>query len=345
MELDKIAGLLHNKKKVVFVTGAGISVSGGIPDFRSFNGLYKIVKQKYPTTVRGQDLFDASLFNSQQTTKLFYHFSSTLKQVVESAQVTKTHEFIALVQKRGKLLRCYTQNIDGLEKRVGLDLQGKQAHVVQLHGDLDSVICTLCSFSQPFSDSVRDEFSLGQAPTCPRCDKLNQDRIIRGRRQISVGTLRPNIVLYNEHHKQGDMIADLLQKDLNNQPDIVIVMGTSLKIVGIKRMIKDFANIVHERGGHLVFINLDPPSKEFDGIFDFFVQMKCDDCVEQLLDRWDKLEDQKEKTKTERQLRAKIKQEKIEKEKRTTVQITQMLKSVKSRSPETRSRAKREQTG
>jgi NAD+-dependent protein deacetylase SIR2 len=80
---ERIVETIHKSKRIIVVTGAGISVSGGIPDFRSFDGLYNLVKSRYPETfVKGKDLFDASLFKNEDTTKVFYSFMSELKQVV-----------------------------------------------------------------------------------------------------------------------------------------------------------------------------------------------------------------------------------------------------------------------
>ncbi|KAJ3073642.1 hypothetical protein HDU99_001867, partial [Rhizoclosmatium hyalinum] len=75
-----IAGALRRAKKVVAVAGAGISVSAGIPDFRSADGLYNLVKNKYPqSVVKGKDMFDASLFRDPTSTQIFYSFIAELK--------------------------------------------------------------------------------------------------------------------------------------------------------------------------------------------------------------------------------------------------------------------------
>lgn len=80
MLAERIVDLFHNSKKIAVITGAGnylhlflvtfigISVSGGIPDFRSSDGLYNMVKQKYPNAVlKGKDLFDANVLK-------YFHF-------------------------------------------------------------------------------------------------------------------------------------------------------------------------------------------------------------------------------------------------------------------------------
>ena len=79
-------------------------------DFRSENGLYNLVKTRYPDVVlRGKDLFDASLFRDQASTALFYTFMAELKLLVSVAVPTPGHVWIKTLQDKGKLLRCYTQ--------------------------------------------------------------------------------------------------------------------------------------------------------------------------------------------------------------------------------------------
>ena len=79
------------------------------------------MKQQYPNAVlKGRDLFDASLFRDPTSTSVFYTFISKLKQSIDNVSPSPTHWFIKTLDTKGKLLRSYTQNIDGLEERVGL---------------------------------------------------------------------------------------------------------------------------------------------------------------------------------------------------------------------------------
>ena len=301
-------------KRVVVVTGAGISTSSGIPDFRSMGGLYDVdvsddtttttspsigtdsaisLKEgcaedsvhvqkrasrkktsQAATTAKGKQMFDASLFSSPDTTRLFFQFMAQLKQATDEAQPTPAHEMIAYLKKRGLLARCYTQNIDCLEQRVGLRLditedssssslsgdmkktvknstrknkRGQDVDVVQLHGTLSHVHCTVCHTHLAFSSSLLPHFQQGTAPPCPSCSDRNAVRQAQSRRQLSVGILRPDIVLYNEQHPRGDIIGEQIMADLSRGVDLLVVMGTSLKVDGIKKVVRTMARQIRAK--------------------------------------------------------------------------------------------------
>ncbi|KAJ3010457.1 hypothetical protein HKX48_007392 [Thoreauomyces humboldtii] len=209
-----------------------------------------------------------------------------LKTVVSHAEITPTHRFVKQLDVDHKLLRCYTQNIDSLELRLEMssDLGDKQAaRIVQLHGDLDNVICTLCQTTFPFDDPRQVQFRGGTPPPCPECETMQTVRNVAGKRALTIGTLRPNIVLYNEHHSRGDEIAGLTAYDLKRRPDMLIIMGTSLKVVGFKRLVKDLAKSVHElRNGLVVFINNTEVGKEWDDVIDVHIMGRTDNVVARL---------------------------------------------------------------
>lgn len=121
-------------------------------------------------------------------------------------------------------------------------------------------------------------------------------RSARGQRQLAQGILRPAIVLYDENHPSGDLIGSLQSHDLTKQPDLLLVLGTSLKVHGLKRVVKEFARAVHELSvtkarpdggkGRVVFVNKTPPGKEWEGVFDAWVEGDCDEFVDGVEAEW-----------------------------------------------------------
>ncbi|RKP25798.1 DHS-like NAD/FAD-binding domain-containing protein, partial [Syncephalis pseudoplumigaleata] len=289
--LAALGRIIARAKRCIVVAGAGISCSAGIPDFRSEDGLYNLVKQRYPDSVlKGQELFDATLFRSPHTTEIFYTFMGELRKACMKARPTPTHHFLARLKSDGKLLRCYTQNIDGLERNSGNDNASNDprrggsdaaSHVVQLHGTLERVRCTRCSASYPFAGLHERTFIAGSAPACPACEDLSAARASANKRPLAVGVLRPDIVLYNETHPDGSSIAQNIDRDLRRRPDLLLVMGTSLKVYGCKRLVRDAAKAVHAANGTTVLVNRTPVlGKEWEGVFDWWVEGDSDDWVE-----------------------------------------------------------------
>lgn len=165
--------------------------------------------------------------------------------------------------------------------------------VVQLHGTIGRVKCTLCCTGFEFTDEHAAWFREGAPPACPRCEEDGRERERLGKRATSTGTLRPDIVLYNEHHPHGERIGELQAMDLKKRPDILIVMGTSLKIVGLKKFVKEAAKVVHaQKKGKVVFVNRTEPSKEWEDIIDYHVMGDADQWVE-LLENWIEEEEKK----------------------------------------------------
>ncbi|ORX36628.1 DHS-like NAD/FAD-binding domain-containing protein [Kockovaella imperatae] len=304
--LSDVSRAIARCKRSVVITGAGISCSSGIPDFRSGDGLYSLVKARYPEAfVTGKDLFSSGLFNDPTTTSLFYTFIAELALQCLKAQPTRTHHFIAKLETKGKMLRSYTQNIDGLERRLGLESGGrgmgykkKATRNVEMHGDLGRVRCILCMTDYEARSAWMAMFREGEAPDCPACEERCSARLSRSARALPVGTLRPSIVLYDEPHPLGEDIGNLQAYDLSRSPDLLLIMGTSLKVHGLKKVVKAFAKAVHARNGMVIFVNATPPSKEWEGVIDYHVQGETDVWVDRVEEEWKKLRPQDWQTQT-----------------------------------------------
>lgn len=311
-DISFVAKRLVNTKHCIIITGAGVSVSAGIPDFRSADGLYNLVKKRYPdVVVKGKDMFDAILFQNPKDTKIFCTFMAELRMLVSKAKITDTHRFIKKMDDEGKLLRCYTQNIDSIEKRLGLssDLaQQKSLKVVQLHGDLLNVICTMCKTKYPFEEEILEIISDGDIPECPACEEKQVFRSAQGKRPITTGILRPDIVLYNEPHENGEIIGMIADKDINKGPGVVIVIGTSLKVHGIRQLVRDTARSVHSRkNGIMVLVNKTKLGKEWDSVFDYQFIDSSDDVIVELENEFNNLSKLKEQQRLERIRRSELK--------------------------------------
>jgi NAD-dependent SIR2 family protein deacetylase len=251
--------------------------------------------------------------------KVFYQFIASLRQKIrdEVKDTSPTHKFIRTLRDGGRLMRCYTQNIDGLESRDGLVMDmtyGKGnkrrfmkknyeaplpeqtsntdfdagVEVVQLHGDLDTLRCSYCQRITEWTDEASEIYVEGMAPKCKKCTESSEKRQSTGKRGLSVGTMRPNIVLYGESNPADHIIGPLVPFDIASGPEVLLIMGTSLKVHGLKKVIRDFAKAVHSRKdkGRVIFVNRESPAESiWDGIIDDYVSMDCDDWVQDLRTR------------------------------------------------------------
>ena len=209
----------------------------------------------------------------------------SLSHLVSTAKPTAFHQMLSTLGTEGRLLRLYTQNVDGidvalpsLETNVPLSAKGPWARSIQLHGGLEKMVCSKCNHLSDFEPALFDGPEPPLCRVCIETDKVRTDHA--GKRSHGIGRLRPRIVLYNEHNPDEEAIGAVMGSDLRARPDAVIVVGTSMKIPGVRRIVREMCGVVRgRRDGLAVWINQDgpPPGKEFEDCWDLIVKGPCDE--------------------------------------------------------------------
>ncbi|KAL2257652.1 hypothetical protein VTK26DRAFT_9359 [Humicola hyalothermophila] len=281
--VDDAVNLLHTRKNIIVLTGAGISTSLGIPDFRSKGtGLYS--KLEHLGLSDPQEVFDIRVF--RQDPSIFY---SVARDILPSTdRFTPTHAFIALLQNKGKLLTNYTQNIDNLEAKAGI----KPEKLVQCHGSFATASCVKCGFQVP-GEIIFPELKAGTIPRCRRCAQGNRTTSNSRKRKVhrdgtdkkprrrpgdydsnsdsefdssslapaaaantstgspssasspslwssapvtgGCGVMKPDIIFFGE--PLPDEFSRRLTEHDRDRADLVIVIGTSLKVAPVSEVV------------------------------------------------------------------------------------------------------------
>jgi len=283
--LDTLLKALRNRRKIVVIAGAGISVSAGIPDFRSSGGLFTSLRGEHKLKSSGKMLFDASVYKDDHSTSSFHDMVRKLSKLSGNAKPTAFHRFLARLSTEGRLLRLYTQNVDGLESslpplatQVPLNHKAPWPQTIQLHGGLEKMMCQKC---RHISDFQAHLFEGPTPPLCPQCVAADTLRTAHaGKRSHGVGRLRPRIVLYNEHNPDDEAIGAVTTADFRTRPDAVVVVGTSMKIPAVRRIVHEMCQIVRDRReGTTIWINRDPvpPGKDLENLWDLIVKADSDE--------------------------------------------------------------------
>ncbi|KOH01034.1 NAD-dependent histone deacetylase HST4 [Saccharomyces eubayanus] len=275
---------LSYSKRMVVVSGAGVSVAAGIPDFRSSEGVFSTENGG-----SGKDLFDYNrVYGDESMSVKFNRLMVSLFKLSNDCLPTRFHEMLNGFAKDGRLLRLYTQNIDGLDTQLphlatNVPLAKPIPSTVQLHGSIKHMECNKCLNVKPFDPEIfkcddgydsRTEI----IPSCPQCEEFETVRRIAGLRSTGVGKLRPRVILYNEIHPEGDFIGEIANNDLKKRPDCLIVVGTSLKIPGVKNICRQFAAKVHANKGIVLYLNTSMPPKNILDSLKFVDLIVLGDC-------------------------------------------------------------------
>ncbi|MCR4337768.1 MAG: Sir2 family NAD-dependent protein deacetylase [Candidatus Omnitrophica bacterium] len=184
------AELIKESDFIVALTGAGISTSAGIPDFRGPRGLY-VTRQYDPDRV-----FDINSF--YRDPKPFFDFARDFVGLEERIQPTFTHRFLAELEEAGKLQGIITQNIDSLHQRAG------SKKVYEMHGSFWKNFCLSCQEEFDYSE-IKQRIPREKVPEC-----------------VCGGVIKPDIVFFGENVKCFSESAALAE-----QADLFLIIGTS----------------------------------------------------------------------------------------------------------------------
>ncbi|APA08992.1 hypothetical protein SS1G_02855 [Sclerotinia sclerotiorum 1980 UF-70] len=202
--IEGVAEFIKNgqAKNIVVLTGAGISTSAGIPDFRSpETGIYaNLAELDLPYA---EAVFDIDFFRENPAP--FYVLAKELYP--GQFYPTISHAFVALIEKKGLLRMLFTQNIDCLERRAGVSSE----KVIEAHGSFATQRCIDCKTEYP-DDMMKKAIQEGDPATClvPQCG----------------GLVKPDIVFFGEQLPE----AFHSHKMIPATADLIIVMGTSLSV-------------------------------------------------------------------------------------------------------------------
>ena len=185
---DSIKDPLKKAKKIVFVTGAGISQESGIPTFRSNDGLWRNYDAMKLATI------DAFYDNP----KLVWEWYNERRQNIFAAEPNLGHKAIAELENFSEVI-ILTQNIDGLHQIAG------SSKVLELHGSIVKIKCTVCDYK----DEILTEFS-DMPPLC-KCGNI----------------LRPDVVWFGEGLPQAVWEEAIIHA---TSCDVMIIAGTSLVV-------------------------------------------------------------------------------------------------------------------
>ncbi|KAG0638557.1 DHS-like NAD/FAD-binding domain-containing protein [Tuber brumale] len=302
--LDDVVKLLKESSNIIVLTGAGISTSLGIPDFRSKgSGLYSRLEGLGLSDP--QEVFDLDVFREDPT--IFYSIAGRILPTID--RISPTHAFIELLQRKNKLLTQYTQNIDNLEIKAGINPE----KLIQCHGSFASASCVRCGHKVP-GETIFPDMIKGIVPKCEACLKRdanshnNNKKVGRKRKRgksssertsvdyrrkrydessddeggddiPQAGVMKPDIVFF------GEQLPATFNKRLVDHDrarcDLFICIGTSLKVAPVSEIIGILPPHVPQ-----IYISKTPVTHVN---FDIELIGSCDDVVAELSRRaeWD----------------------------------------------------------
>jgi NAD-dependent protein deacetylase/lipoamidase len=217
--------MLEDSASVVALTGAGISVPSGIPDFRTpGSGIWEKVD---PVEVATIDAF-------RRDPRRFWSFYRPRFAALADKLPNPAHQALVELESRGFLDAVITQNVDRLHRRAG------STRVIEVHGSIETSSCTSCNSSWGLED-VESLFDDDGVAVCPTC----------------VGYVKPDVVLFGEMLPEAAMTEAYA---LAESADLLLCVGSSLEVFPVAGL----PRVTLESGGEVAIVTRGPTPYDGD---------------------------------------------------------------------------------
>jgi NAD-dependent deacetylase len=217
--VERLAALVRESRCTVALTGAGISVPSGIPDFRSpGTGLWEKVD---PMEVAHIEVF-------HRDPKRFWSYYRPRFGMLEGTEPNAAHVALAELESKGMLEAVITQNIDRLHRKAG------SQRVIEVHGTIDTGSCIRCSASYP-ARQVKTLFDSEGVARCEQCG----------------GAVKPDVVLFGELLPLAAMEEASV---LAQRAELLLCVGSSLEV----HPVAGLPALTRMAGGRLAIITKGP---------------------------------------------------------------------------------------
>jgi len=214
-EVARLAELLGRSRRAVALTGAGVSVPSGIPDFRTpETGLWAKVD---PMEVAHIDVFE-------RDPERFWSYYRPRFSTLGDKEPNRAHEALAELERRGLITGVITQNIDRLHRAAGSE------NVIEVHGSIDTASCTACGTSFDLEE-IEALFDGRGVALCSDCG----------------GAVKPDVVLF------GEMLPlEPIERAtaLAEEADLMLCVGSSLAV----HPVAGLPRLTLESGGRLAIV-------------------------------------------------------------------------------------------
>jgi NAD-dependent deacetylase len=221
--IENARKLIRKAHRISALTGSGISVDSGIPDFRSEGGLWK----------RYDPLEFATLDSFRRNPTKFWTMGRELAETIIKAEPNAAHLALARLEGVGKLNGIITLNIDNLHQLAG------SKSVIELHGNYLRAYCTECK-KDYFGKSVHQRVAQGEIP--PKCD-------------LCGGVLKSEAILFGEPLPEEPMENAIA---LCRNTDLMLVIGTSLTVYPAAYL----PQLAKNSGAAIILVSLDGMNKD-----------------------------------------------------------------------------------
>jgi NAD-dependent deacetylase len=233
-DIERVVGFLRSARRVLVITGAGVSAESGLPTYRGVGGLYNSggTEEGIPVEVA----LSGMMF--EQRPELTWTHIRRLEESCRGATFNPAHTVVAQME---DTLDAWvlTQNVDGFHRAAG------SRNVIDIHGDVHDLKCTVCEYRQRL-DSFE---TLEPLPRCPVCGEV----------------IRPDVVLFGEM-LPVDKVA-LLHQQLDVGFDMVFSIGTTSLFPYIS------GPVVAAARDRIPTVEINPATTEVSGIVDVKLTM------------------------------------------------------------------------